>query len=83
VTVFFHTSPFGKDKQHSVQRRITLLEATNDTLELVGASQAAVRAVWQEGYRYLKAGIFTTGLVPIGASQRALFGERRECVSGP
>jgi DNA polymerase V len=78
VTVFFHTSPFGTDPQHSAQRSIALLEATNDTLELVRASQAAVRAAWREGYRYSKAGVFTTDLVPIAKSQRALFGRIRE-----
>lgn len=78
VTVFFHTSPFGTDPQHSAQRSIALLEATNDTLELVRASQAAVRAAWREGYRYSKAGVFTTDLVPIAKSQRALFGRTRE-----
>lgn len=74
MTVFFHTSPFANDPQHGAQRKITLLEATNDTLELVKAAQAAARAVWRDGFRYSKAGLFTTDLVTIDKSQRALFG---------
>jgi DNA polymerase V len=75
VTVFFHTSEHDRDSpQRSVSTVITLPEATNDTLTLAKAAISGVRRVWKDGYRYSKAGIITTDLMPLEASQRALIG---------
>ncbi|WP_438346192.1 Y-family DNA polymerase [Methylorubrum populi] len=75
VTVFFHTSEHDRDRpQRSVSTVVTLPEATNDTLVLAKAAVSGVRRVWKDGYRYSKAGIITTDLMPLEASQRALIG---------
>ena len=75
VTVFFHTSEHDRDRpQRSVSTVVTLPEATNDTLVLLKAATHGVRKVWRDGYRYAKAGVVTTDLVPLAASQRALPG---------
>ncbi len=75
VTVFFHTSEHDRDRpQRSVSSVVTLPEASNDTLVLVKACLHGVRKTWREGYRYSKAGVVTTDLVPLAASQRAFPG---------
>jgi len=75
VTVFFHTSEHDRDRpQRSVSTVVTLPEASNDTRALVKACLHGVRRTWKDGYRYSKAGVVTTDLVPLAASQRALPG---------
>ncbi len=75
VTVFFHTSEHDRDRsQRSVSTVVTLPEASNDTLVLIKAATFGVRRAWKEGYRWSKAGIITTDLVPLKTSQRALIG---------
>jgi len=73
LTVFFHTSTHDQGPQHGTQKTVTLPEATSDTLRLVAAAAAGVRAVWREGFRYSKSGVMTAGLVPLGEAQRPLF----------
>jgi hypothetical protein len=60
--------------QRSVSSVVTLPEASNDTLVLVKACLHGVRKSWRDGYRYSKAGVVTTDLVPLSASQRAFPG---------
>jgi DNA polymerase V len=75
VHVFFHTSEHDRDRpQHAAAVTVRLPEATSDTLALVGAAKHGARRVWKEGYRYSKAGVITTDLVPLEGSQRALIG---------
>ncbi|GJE47005.1 Protein UmuC [Methylobacterium tardum] len=72
VTVFFHTSEHDRNRpQRSVSTVVSFPEASNDTIVLVKAAVFGVRKVWKPGYRYSKAGIVTTDLVPLEASQRA------------
>ena len=52
----------------------TFPEATSDTLALVKAATHGVRKTWRDGYRYSKAGVVTTDLMPLAASQRAMPG---------
>jgi DNA polymerase V len=75
VTVFYHTSEHDSgDPQRSVSTTVRLMEATNDTTVLVKAASAGAKQIWRDGYRYSKAGIVTTDLVPLSHSQRALIG---------
>lgn len=73
VTVFMHTSPFSDDPQRSVSMTVDIVEATNDSLQLIKAARRAVDALWRGGFRYSKAGIITQDLVPPSIAQRALF----------
>lgn len=67
--------PVDRDRpKRSVSTVVTLPEASNDTLVLVKAAVFGVRKAWRDGYRYSKAGIVTTDLVPLAASQRAFPG---------
>jgi len=74
VTVFFHTSAHDPGTARSVSTTAGLPEATNDTLVLTRAAQDAARRIWKDGYRYAKAGLITTDLVPLANAQRALIG---------
>jgi DNA polymerase V len=75
VHVFFHTSEHDHGQpQRSASVTVRLPEATSDTCALIGAAKHGVRQVWREGYRYSKAGIITTDLLPLDGSQRALIG---------
>jgi DNA polymerase V len=76
LTVFFHTSTHDLgEPQHGAQRTVTLPEATSDTLRLVAAAKAGVRAVWRPGhrYRYSKCGVVTVDLVRLEDAPRPLF----------
>lgn len=74
IQAFMHTSRFREnDPQRSVSMTVDLPEATNDTLVLVGAARRAAKALWADGFRYAKAGIITSDLVPLATAPRPLF----------
>ncbi|SFK86318.1 Y-family DNA polymerase [Methylorubrum salsuginis] len=80
VTVFYHTSEHDRgEPMRSISTVVTLTEATNDTLALIPAALHGVARTWREQgtppWRYSKAGIVTTDLVPLAGSQRALIGQ--------
>ena len=75
VTVFFHTSEHDRTRpQRSVSTVVTLPEASNDTMVPVKAALHGVRKTWRDVFRYSKAGVVTTDLLPFHASQRAIPG---------
>ncbi|NEU14489.1 Y-family DNA polymerase [Methylobacterium sp. BTF04] len=75
VNVFYHTSEHDRGRpQRSVSTVVTLPEASNDARALVKAATHGVRKTWRDGYRYSKAGVVTTDLMPLAASQRAMPG---------
>lgn len=75
VTVFFHTSEHDRTRpQRSVSTVVTLPEALNDTLVLMKAALHGVHKTWREGFRYAKAGVVKTDLLPLHASQQAMPG---------
>lgn len=63
----------------SVSTVVSLPEATNDTLTLIKAACLGVAKTWRDQghlpWRYSKAGIVTTDLLPLEASTRALIGQ--------
>lgn len=80
VTVFYHTSEHDRgDPMRSVSTVVSLPEATNDTLTLIKAACLGVAKTWRDQghlpWRYSKAGIVTTDLLPLEASTRALIGQ--------
>jgi DNA polymerase V len=75
VTVFFYTSEHDRTRpQRSASTVVTLPEASNDALVLVKAAPHGVRKTWRDGFRYSKAGVVTTDLLPLPAFQRAMPG---------
>ncbi|WP_298952039.1 Y-family DNA polymerase [uncultured Methylobacterium sp.] len=78
VTVFYHTSEHDRgDPMRSVSTVVHLPEATNDSRHLIQAAIHGVAKTWKEQgpvpWRYSKAGLVTTDLVPLDAAPRPLF----------
>jgi DNA polymerase V len=88
VTVFYHTSEHDRgEPMRSVSTVVSLPEATNDTLALIKAARHGVAKTWRDQgplpWRYSKAGVITTDLVPLAESPRALIGRLDRERSGP
>ncbi|RVU13189.1 Y-family DNA polymerase [Methylobacterium oryzihabitans] len=78
VTVFYHTSEHDRgDPMRSVSTVVHLPEATNDSRHLIQAAIHGVAKTWKEQgptpWRYSKAGLVTTDLVPLDQAPRPLF----------
>ncbi len=77
LSVFLQTNPFRKqDAQYMPTRGVTLPVATADTAKLIAAAQAALNAIWRDGYRYKKAGVLLVNLVKANAVGSGLFEQR-------
>jgi DNA polymerase V len=74
LTVFLMTNRFKEDEpQYHNELRLPLPVATNDTAELLRYALRGIEQIFQEGYRYKKAGVMLTGLVPAHRIQTHLF----------
>jgi DNA polymerase V len=76
VHVFVRTNPFQQDLPHyanSISRR--LLSPTAFTADVIAAALEALRLIYRPGYRYSKAGVFFSQIVPQSALQFDLFGD--------
>ena len=79
LSVFMHTNRFNDDPRRSASGALSFPEATNDTGELVSGALRIAEAIWRNGFRYSKAGVITTDLVPAGRGQASLLmNERRD-----
>ena len=75
VTVFVYTNRFREDlDQYFPSVTIRLPVAASSTQEIVAAASRAFRAMYKEGYRYKKAGVTVSNIVPEGQLQGVLFG---------
>ena len=79
IEAFVTTKRFGAGPHYSGCRGETLVEATDDTTELVGAARRCLGRAWASGdargvpYRYRKAGVTLLEIRPRGSEQRGLF----------
>jgi len=74
VGIFLETNRFRpQDPQYSPSRSIALPASTDDTAVLTTWAVALLRAVFQAGYRYVKAGVMLDDLRPRGMQQGSLF----------
>lgn len=72
--VFLHTSPFRKDPWYSNGASGRFMEATtNDTAEIASMAVRLGERIWRPGYRYAKAGVMLSDLLPDGIQQRSLW----------
>ena len=71
--IFMHSNKFNGDRPIYAAKPISLLEATQDTHELVAASLHAGTRAWKDGYRYAKAGLVLTDLVAATHIQKSFF----------
>ena len=77
LTVFLMTNRFKEDDpQYANDIKITLPVATSDTAELIAYALVGIEHIYEEGYRYKKAGVLCTGLVPAHQIQMNLFDTR-------
>lgn len=75
VTVFMYTNRFRDDlKQYFPSVTIRLAVAANSTQEIVGTALKALRTIFRHGYKYKKAGVIVSGIVPADEVQPVLFG---------
>jgi DNA polymerase V len=73
LTVFLMTNRFTEEPQYSNSVTIPLPVATQDTAELIRYALRGVEQIFREGYRYQKAGVILTALVPTHQIQSHLF----------
>jgi len=74
ISIFLHTNPHNGDAWYSATRSAQI-ETTADTLALISEALRLLRALWRPGYRYFKAGVILTDLVP-RQKQTILFASR-------
>src|SRR5262249_28134294 len=64
LTVFLTTNRFTDELQYANSVTIPLPVATQDTAELIRYALRGVEQIFRESYRYRKAGVLVTALVP-------------------
>ena len=76
LTVFLMTSRFTDEPQYSNSVTMPLPVATQDTAELIRYALQGIEQIFREGYRYQKAGVVLTALVPAHQIQAHLFDQQ-------
>ncbi len=75
VTAFLYTNRFRNDlDQYFPSATVRLDAAANNTQEIVSAALSAFRTIFRQGYKYKKAGVIVSNIVPSDAIQAPLFG---------
>ena len=72
VMVFIRTSPFRQDAQYSRSVVVPLVRPAADTGAIVQAAVLGLRAIYQEGFKYAKAGVMLLELQPDSVRQGEL-----------
>jgi DNA polymerase V len=75
LLVFIHTSPFAEGPRYSNSVSGRFMEATNDTAEVVSLALRLGARLWRDGYRYAKAGVVMTELMPETMRQPSLWSD--------
>jgi DNA polymerase V len=73
LTVFLMTNRFTDEPQYSNSVTMPLPVGTQDTAELIRYALRGIEQLFREGYRYNKAGVILTALVPAHQIQAHLF----------
>lgn len=74
IMIFLHTNYFRKDlPQYSRSIVVKTDFPTNSTIELTKYAKSGLKAIFQEGYHYKKAGVIVMGLTPNNETQLSLF----------
>ena len=77
IMVFLHTNPFATNQpQYSNQVVIPLQVPTSDTTELINQALRGLKSIFREGYRFKKAGVIVSEIVPERPVQGDLFDNR-------
>lgn len=74
VSVFLRTSPHADNEiYYGNQASVKLLIPSNDTRDIITAATNALRRVWVDGHRYMKAGVMLADFFSNGVAQLNLF----------
>lgn len=74
IMIFILTNQHRKDlPQYTKNIVVKLNVASNSSMELVSVALKALKSIYKEGYKYKKAGVIVSGIVPTNAIQLSLF----------
>lgn len=74
ITVFMRTSPFNPSQpRYAPSRSLEMAIPTDDTRELIKASHNLLQQIWQDGHRFMKAGVMLSDFYEPGVYQPSLF----------
>ena len=73
LTVFVLTNSFKDEPQYNGTKTITLPVASNSTPELINYALIGLKKIFATNYRYKKAGVIVTGIIPGAQKQADLF----------
>jgi len=74
LTVFIHTDPFNpSEPQINKNKTVTLPVATNDNIEIVKYALVCLKEIFNQGFRYKKAGVIVDGLQDESHFQQNIF----------
>lgn len=73
--VLMHTNAFNNDPFYSNGASGRFMETTNDTGDVVSLAARLGERIWREGYRFAKAGVMITELLPETTRQASLWSE--------
>lgn len=77
LMVFIHTNPFATNQPYySKQMVVELPVPTNDTTELIHYALSGLKSIFAEGYKFKKAGVIVSEIVPERPLQTSLFDTR-------
>ena len=77
LTIFLQTNRHrAEEAQYNPWLTVQLPVPACNSPELATHALAALKRIWREGYRYKKAGVIVSGIVPAGAIQGDLFDQR-------
>ena len=77
IMVFLQTNPFATNQpQYSNQVVIPLQVPTSDTTELINQALRGLKSIFREGFRFKKAGVIVSEIVPERPLQGDLFDNR-------
>jgi|SRR5882672_11103069 len=74
LQVFLQTNSFNpQEPQYHPLATVNLATPTDDSLRLTSAALSGLRRVYKPGFRYIKAGVMFTEILPVAVQQLQLF----------
>ena len=73
ITIFISTDPFSKSPGYRESRTSFFETPTDDSIEIVQASLKLLRSIFRDGFRYKKAGVVVSDIVPSKSAQMSIF----------
>ena len=74
LSVYIRTSPFSDEPRYSNTKTISLPSPTDDSRQLVNVGLWILKGIYKSGFKYQKAGVMLSNIVPAEGQQTDLFG---------